>query len=84
MAWLNDAINLKSLGTDENLMDRFVSIAESYTEETLQESAQKLEKSDVWKCSDRLRDWFSSKWLAEAKVSKKILIFIYKLIYITC
>ncbi|XP_065649898.1 uncharacterized protein LOC101235563 isoform X3 [Hydra vulgaris] len=66
-SWLNDFMHLNCIEKEENLLDRFVSIARSFTEETLQESAQKLEKSNTWKCSDDLRNWFSTKWLAEAK-----------------
>ena len=50
------------------LLDNLNSIANSYTEETLNKAAQDLEDSEVWKLSEMLREWFSSEWLAEAKV----------------
>lgn len=44
------------------------SIANSYSEETLNNAARELEESDVWKMSDKMRNWFQSNWLAHAKV----------------
>lgn len=44
-------------------------IAFSYSEETLNKAARELEESDVWKMSDKMRNWFQSNWLAQAKVS---------------
>ena len=44
-------------------------IANSYSEDTLNTAARELEESDVWKMSDKLRNWFQLNWLSQAKVN---------------
>jgi len=66
--WLNNPVNLSNLcGDKDETYEHLVNLAMSYTEENLNQAAQELENSDVWKLSDSLRDWFSSNWLTEAK-----------------
>ena len=67
--WLDDPENSASLqGNKDDVHDRLTAIANSFTEETLNLAAQNLENSEEWRLSESLRDWFSSDWLAEAKV----------------
>ena len=67
--WLNNPVNEANLvGNKDDVLERLDAIAHSYTEETLNKSAQGLENSEVWRLSEGLRDWFSTEWLAEAKV----------------
>ena len=56
------------VGDRLELYARLEDIANAYTEDTLNKAAQELENSEVWKLSEHLREWFSSNWLAEAKV----------------
>lgn len=56
-------------GGDTILYGKLEAIATAYTEDALNKAAQDLEDSEIWKLSENLREWFSSEWLAEAKVS---------------
>ena len=68
--WLYNPVNIANLvGNKDEVYDRLLNIANSYTEETLNTAAQNLENSEVWRLSEGLRDWFSTDWLAEAKVT---------------
>ncbi|XP_065649747.1 uncharacterized protein LOC100213006 isoform X5 [Hydra vulgaris] len=64
--WLSDDQNGVSEHQDEMLM-HLKAIAQSFSEETLNAAARELEESEVWKTSDKLRNWFQFNWLAHAK-----------------
>ena len=52
-------------------------IAQSFSEDTLNAAARELEESEVWKTSDKLRNWFQFNWLAHAKVNKYKILYFY-------
>ncbi|XP_047129189.1 uncharacterized protein LOC100213006 isoform X2 [Hydra vulgaris] len=64
--WLSDDQNGVSEHQDEMLM-HLKAIAQSFSEDTLNAAARELEESEVWKTSDKLRNWFQFNWLAHAK-----------------
>ena len=67
--WLDDGKNTSNLqGSRDVVCERLNAIANSYTEESLNRAAHDLESSEEWRLSESLRDWFSTEWLAEAKV----------------
>ena len=71
-AW-NEWLNMESNGVSEfkeDVIKYLDAIAFSYSEETLNKAARELEESDVWKMSDKMRNWFQINWLAQAKVSE--------------
>ena len=52
----------------EEVLTHLQAIANSYSEDTLNAAARELEESEVWKLSDKMRNWFQVHWLAQAKV----------------
>jgi len=40
----------------------------SYAQDSLQQAASNMEKSEVWTSSTKFREWFQTEWLANAKV----------------
>ena len=71
-AW-NEWLSMDSNGVSEfkdDVIKYLDAIAFSYSEETLNKAARELEESDVWKMSDKMRNWFQINWLAQAKVSE--------------
>ena len=52
----------------DQVMTYLQAIANSFSEDTLNTAARELEESDVWKLSDKMRNWFQLHWLAQAKV----------------
>uniref|UniRef100_A0A7M6DLZ7 SWIM-type domain-containing protein n=1 Tax=Clytia hemisphaerica TaxID=252671 RepID=A0A7M6DLZ7_9CNID len=68
-AW-HEWLDMESNGVvefKEDVMKYLDAIAFSYSEETLNKAARELEESDVWKMSDKMRNWFQLNWLAQAK-----------------
>ena len=73
-AW-SEWLNMESNGVSEfkdDVVKYLDAIALSYSEETLNKAARELEESDVWKMSDKMRNWFQLNWLAQAKVCKNL------------
>lgn len=69
-AW-DEWLSMESNGVSdfkEDVTKYLEAIANSYSEETLNTAARELEESDVWKMSDKMRNWFQLHWLAQAKV----------------
>ena len=69
-AW-HEWLDMESNGVVEfkdDVIKYLDAIAFSYSEETLNKAARELEESDVWKMSDKMRNWFQLNWLAQAKV----------------
>jgi len=64
--WIDDDVNKVSEHKDE-ILSYLEAIAASFSEDTLNTAARELEESEVWKMSDRLRNWFQLQWLAQAK-----------------
>ena len=52
----------------EDVISYLESMADSYTEESLNISAGVFEASHVWQSSSILRIWFQNNWLNQAKV----------------
>lgn len=66
-----DWLSMESNGVSDfqdDVIKYLEAIANSYSEETLNTAARELEESDVWKMSDKMRNWFQLNWLAQAKV----------------
>ena len=52
----------------EEVMKMLRNMMYSFSEDSLSRSASLLESSQVWKDCHKLRCWFQSKWLPNAKV----------------
>ena len=66
--WLSLEVN-EVYEHKEEITAYLQAIANSYSEDTLNTAARELEESDVWKMSDKLRNWFQINWLSQAKVT---------------